>query len=248
MRNKNTVFYGKRLNFGGILHSLLYQQRLYHLFKVLCFYVVVALFVIGCVSAPKPRTSLANTSDIAALDQWRIKGKIAWITQQERTSAYLNWEKNQSSLSFGLTNVLGITLAKMKYDGNMATLTADGKTYTDFSASRLIAQTTGWQIPIANLQHWIKGVAAPEIEKSISADSNDSNENRIQDISYNSDGTLRQFTHSCRACDTWQISYVAYKSWSLYEQNFRLPSSITLLNVNTQAQIKLRISQWSESE
>lgn len=248
MRNKNTVFYVKRLNFGGILRSLLNQQRLFHFTKILSFYILVTLFMFGCVSKPKQVTSLANTSDIAALEQWRIKGKIAWITPQERTSAYINWEKNQASLSFVLTNVLGITLANMKYDGKVATLNADDKTYTDLSASRLIARTTGWQIPIANLQYWIKGITAPESEKVGGEESSDSSENLIQDISFNEDGTLKQFTHSCRACDTWQVTYVQYKSWPLYEQSFRLPTSITLVNVYTQAQIKLRISQWSESE
>lgn len=191
---------------------------------------------------------MANTADIASLEQWRIKGKIAWITPQERTSAYINWEKNQASLSFILSNVLGITLANMQYDGKVATLTADGTSYSDTSASRLIARTTGWQIPIANLQYWIKGIPAPDSGHAQNHKREEPADNRIQDIVYYEDGPLKQFTHSCRACDTWQVSYVQYKNWPLYGQNYQLPTSITLLNVNTQAQIKLRISQWKESE
>lgn len=193
----------------------------------------------GCSNRPTLHESeqavLADKSALIQLNEWRIKGKIAWITPQERTSAYINWDNEQDSAQLVLTNVLGISLANMSYDPQLATLNADGETYTDINPERLIARTTGWQIPIAQLQYWIKGIASPQQKQS------------VNDVKYNEDGSLNNFTSQCPSCDKWKITYSQYKTWQIKESEYRLPAAITLVNLNSQAQLKLRISQWSES-
>ena len=43
----------------------------------------------------------------------------------------MNWTQDTPALTFTLSNVLGIQLAQLKFDGELSTLQADGKVFVD---------------------------------------------------------------------------------------------------------------------
>ena len=114
---------------------------------------VVGLFISAlsaCVSRPSLESEaiIQLNNNLAQLQQWKLKGKIAWITNSERKSAYMNWQQNNKDMQFDLSNLVGINLASLSYNGELATLSSDGQVYEDSSPSALIYKTTGYLVYI----------------------------------------------------------------------------------------------------
>ena len=58
----------------------------------------------------------------------------------------------------------GTTLAYISSDAAGATLvTADQQEYRAFSTESLTRQALGWALPLAQLQHWVRGEAVPDV-------------------------------------------------------------------------------------
>lgn len=185
--------------------------------------------------------ALELNNNLQQLDQWRLKGKIAWISPTKRQSAYINWRQNKQAMDFTLSTILGINAASLIFDGKIAKLEADGNTYFDTSPSQLILQTTGWDIPIQSLQHWIKGASTDKPQKSAK---------NTMKISRFENGLVSQIISSCPSkrfsCSPWQIDYKAYKLEIINGIEYQLPSSIILTNLRSNALIKIRVNEWSE--
>jgi outer membrane lipoprotein LolB len=182
--------------------------------------------------------------NLASLSTWKLKGKIAWISPTERKSAYINWQQNEKEMAFTLSNVLGITLASLTYDEQLATLTADGETYTDTSPSWLIYRTTGWEVPIVPLSSWIKGAASIDGREYRNNISENTSKVRKQSIKRYENGLIQQLIPACNNCDAWQIDYKNYQNARIDGVDYQLPSNISLTNLQSKAVVKIRISEW----
>ncbi len=218
---------------------------------ILIFFMV--LMVTACASPTKLENSQTVEIDnnLAQLKQWALRGKIAWIAPNQRKSAYINWTQDSLSIQFTLSNVLGIQLANMTYDGSMATLSANDNTYTDTSPSALIAQTTGWHVPILDLQYWIKGA----VNRTGRAQSNQ--HTAIESVQRYENGLIKQITTGCDklannrstaiqqgSCAQWTIDYQAYAPVILKGIAYQLPKSIELTKVHGSEKIKIQVNQW----
>lgn len=218
----------------------------------MAFVACLLFFINGCVTKPSIEDQAAITVDnnLAQLTQWRLKGKIAWITPQKRTSAYMNWQQNDAQMQFNLSNVLGITLASLSYDGQSAILQADGKQYQDPSPSALIYRTTGWQVPLTSLSSWVKG--APSHKGRVYKQSQLANKDNTTQVLRYENGLIKQIKPACattpnsESCDDWTIDYTQYTSVTINNVQYQLPSNINMYNTASQATIKMRISQWSQ--
>jgi outer membrane lipoprotein LolB len=205
-------------------------------------YIILALFALnGCVSQPKLENeqAISLNNNLVELQRWKIKGKIAWISPTERKSAYMNWHQNNAQIQFDLSNLLGINLASLDYDGKLATLDANDQTFRDSSPSLVIYQATGWQMPIKQLSTWIKGTAS-----DAGRDAN-GNSSKVEIERYEN-GLVSQIIPKCQQCEQWSIKYDTYESVKLSEQDYQLPTQITMVNDALQATIKIRISEWSQ--
>ena len=207
---------------------------------------VFSLVLIACVSRPslESQAVIQLNNNLAKLQQWKLKGKIAWITTTERKSAYMNWQQNVNTMQFDLSNVVGINLASLSYNGELATLKADGKEYHDPSPSLLIYKTTGWKVPLEPLSSWVKGAISPngrqfnELNKNVSINN--------QKITRYKNGLIKQIKPNCEMCDQWTIDYTSYENVSIGAIKYQLPKQISMFNSASQATIKIRISQWSQ--
>jgi outer membrane lipoprotein LolB len=166
---------------------------------------------------------LPNQEKVGLLTHWELSGKIAVITADERKSAYLNWQQADDKIDFRLSNLLGVSLLKLSYNGNIARLEVDGDIYEDMSTEALIYRTTGWILPLDNLPQWIKGAA---------------NEQDI--VTLNAQGLPQHIKAICQSCAGWEISYSQYKE----VQGVLLPFSIVVNNPSKQTRLKFKVSQW----
>lgn len=166
---------------------------------------------------------LPNQTKLTLMGNWELTGKIAVITPNERKSAYLNWQQAEQDIDFRLSNLIGVSLLNLTYDGDVARLSADGRDYEDASTEALIYRTTGWIIPLDNLPQWIKGVATEQDQ-----------------VTLNEQGLPEHIQAICATCMGWEISYAQYQQ----VQGVWLPFSIEVNNPLRQTRLKFKVSQW----
>lgn len=136
----------------------------------------------------------------------------------------MRWNVSPEESHFTMTNFLGVTLADMHEEQGVATIEADGNSYSDTDTDRLLEAVTGLAVPIAQLKNWIKGLP-----------------NNNDDYVLTDKGLVYELTPQCNDCQNWQVSYGNYKQVN----NVWLPYSVTLKHKHdTKQWIKIRITQW----
>ncbi|MFT7258392.1 MAG: outer membrane lipoprotein LolB [Glaciecola sp.] len=166
---------------------------------------------------------LPNQGKLTLMSHWELTGKIAIITPNERKSAYLNWQQANQVVDFRLTNLIGVSILNLAYDGETARLQADGETYQDQSTEALVYRTTGWILPLDNLPQWIKGSV-----------------NTTDQVVPNEQGLPNIIQPVCATCTGWEITYSEYE----YVQGVWLPFLIEVNNPLKQTRLKFKVSQW----
>ena len=190
--------------------------------------VTLTLVMSACTTLPDgPETAVnlpAQLQRLTTVQQWQIKGKMAIRNDKEAVSAHLNWKTDAPDFDFRLTNLLGITLAKLNVEDGLAVLEADDKRFEDTNPSRLIYQTTGWDIPVSRLLDWIKGLP-------LAGDDYVLNEKQL----------LASLSPACLNCGNWKVSYANYGEVN----GIWLPHQLTLTQTNNSKMlIKIRIDEW----
>ena len=76
---------------------------------------------------------------------------------QNNMSASFELQGNASAGSFGLFNMLGLTLASMRWSEGFAELQSGGETQTYKSADAMVYASLGHSIPLAAVFGWLNG-------------------------------------------------------------------------------------------
>ena len=187
------------------------------------------VLVSGCAARlPQPEGQIDLPEQLSKLRQistWEIGGKLAIKHPDQSLSANLRWQTQQPDFEFRLSNFLGITLVDMQNTRDGAVLEADGEIYTDPSASLLLYQMTGWDIPVNQLLSWIKGV--PKTGDIYQLDEH---------------GLVSELKPACQQCAGWIVSYSRYQQ----VDDVWLPHALTLTNpLQPDHSIKIRIYKWT---
>ena len=169
--------------------------------------------------------SKAHQVKLSQIQQWKLKGRMAFKSTDEKFSANLNWQQIEDSYHLSLNTMLGINILSMHGDNHSVELDADDEHYQDTDASHLIWRITGWQIPVSQFPFWIKGQAGPT-DQAIYAQS----------------GVVSQLIPHCDNCTGWLISYSDYRQLG----DVWLPHNITLDNPSLGNQILIRVNQWTK--
>jgi outer membrane lipoprotein LolB len=194
------------------------------LFAILC-----TIVLSGCALRPADvsQNPMTQSQSLASLQQWQVNGKLAIITSEDRKSASLHWRQHEQSISLLLSSVVGSTIAKLDYDGTIASLNADDQTWQDRSPSELIFRTTGWQVPVEQLSEWMKG----EVNAA------------MVDTRFDN-GLVQSFTTQCEACLPWKIQYNSYGEFEFEQGTLTLPTSMRLSQEASGTLLILRIDNW----
>ncbi|MFT4653505.1 MAG: outer membrane lipoprotein LolB [Patiriisocius sp.] len=231
-----------------------------HLHMKLITTILMTIGLMACNVRPalEDQAVINVNNNLTQLTQWKLKGKIAWITPTQRRSAYMYWQQEDANKQFGLSNVLGMTLVSLAFDGQLATLLFDGKEYQGPSPAMLVYQTTGLQVPLEALSSWVKG--APSVdgrsEKNIGDDDTDGVPIE-QKITRFENGLIKQIKPICANisqknapindnCNQWTIDYTSYTNATINNVQYQLPMQISMFNSANQTTIKMKISEWSQ--
>lgn len=186
------------------------------------------LLISACtsVSPPKPITPemealwQTHQTQLTALNQWQLNGRIAITTPDENWVANVYWlqQENHYRLQFHIPPGQSV----MALNGNSAAVTlrtSDNQSFVAQDPDELIAKVLKLTIPVRGLTYWIRGIPKP-IEL-------------VSDYQLDDSGYLYILQQ-----DGWSIEYKRYQEVN----QLHLPDKITLQN--EQFKVKIAISEW----
>lgn len=198
----------------------------------------VLVLLHGCASAPPPpdedhsRTEPSDwderRTELAAFDQWTLEGRIA-VRQGDRndTGIIRMWEQDGEDFELRISSsFMGMGLTQIKGDpGHLIINTPDGEQYISDNPQLLIHEAMGWDLPIANLSWWVRGLPAPGDDEF--------------HLYFDEDGNVGHLHQ-----DGWEIYYENHAS-----TNGELPATPRRLTAtHGNALVRIAISSWEHND
>ena len=129
--------------------------------------VLLVLFA-GCSTVPEAPGPDAESRwqarqlALNALQDWTLDGRIAIQRETEGWFASLHWLQRGSAYQLQVSGPAGQGAARLSGDDTGVTLTlGNGTAYHALRPEALLAAHLGWQVPVAGLRYWIRGLPAP---------------------------------------------------------------------------------------
>jgi outer membrane lipoprotein LolB len=165
-----------------------------------------------------------RATQLLAMQHWKIEGKIAFITPQEKESAGISWRINEQSgtQQLNLNSYLGINVLDLTSEQSQHTIKFDGKTYTGSNLPELIQSLTGLHLPVEALKFWLKSIPY----------------NTADQILFDSTSHLPTKLTSLYQGELWQINYQQYKTIGAY------PLATKMMITKDDLLIKIAINKW----
>lgn len=198
---------------------------------LLLMFIGLSLFISGCSSVSNTtkqkltkQTIEQRSAQLKQLDNWKIKGKIAFIEKDSRHSASLSWLMNEKEKKqqLHLTSYLGINVLQLDSNGNEHTIQFDGETYKGKNLDQLILGISGLTLPTQALSFWLKGIAFTEDDS----------------MNYHEKTNLPTSLISHYNNENWQVNYSNYKQ----VDNFQLATKFSIKKDDLL--IKIVINNW----
>ncbi|MEZ8259715.1 lipoprotein insertase outer membrane protein LolB [Vibrio cyclitrophicus] len=123
--------------------------------------IFMTIIMVGCSSIPEQPTSVewqSHQNRLLQIENYQASGKLAYISPEQRQSLNFIWKHSPTQSQLRLTTFLGQTALNLTIDSAGAkVVTYDDQVFTHASASVLVEQLTGLQIPIDHLPQWFLG-------------------------------------------------------------------------------------------
>lgn len=124
--------------------------------------IFLTITMVGCSSIPEQPTSVewqSHQNRLLQIENYQASGKLAYISPEQRQSLNFIWKHSPNQSQLRLTTFLGQTALNLTIDSLGAkVVTYDDQVFTHASASVLVEQLTGLQIPIDHLPQWLLGI------------------------------------------------------------------------------------------
>lgn len=99
--------------------------------------------------------------DLAALDTWKVVGKVGLRTAEESRSANLDWSQAPDHYRMLISGPFGAGRSVLEGRRGAVTLTTGDGRFEASSPEALMQQQLGWSLPISALDYWVRGLPAP---------------------------------------------------------------------------------------
>lgn len=190
---------------------------------------LVILLLSACAAqTPMPTPPVQNEQSwemrqqsLSQLTRWQAEGALSIQTARGTDSMQFNWQlQNQEAYTLRLMGPVGTGYGILKAQpGQSVYFAPQNKVYRGSNPEALLAQVTGWQLPVENLYYWLRGLPAPGSKATLQFDNTHSH------LVY-----LKQ--------DGFEIRFQSYSG----VKSVDLPSK--LLIENNAIRVKIVITQW----
>ena len=123
--------------------------------------VALLILISACSRTPLQPDIAVKDSDLRAIQDWQLKGKIGLRGPDFAESAYLNWRQCSERFMVQLNGPLGTGSVRLKGDTSQTTITTTDESFTTESPHQWLFEHFGWQLPVMHLPYWLKGIPAP---------------------------------------------------------------------------------------
>ena len=127
-------------------------------------YALLLLLALTACATPPAREASPTALDLASprYSNWQIRGRVALVKGDQGWHASLNWREDAGRYRLDLSGPLGQGAIRLEGDAAGVRLqTADGHDYVAEDADALVLAVTGWQLPVAGIRYWVRGVPVP---------------------------------------------------------------------------------------
>jgi len=126
---------------------------------------LLVLLLSGCAAVPPtapPGVDSITSADRAAISHWQFHGRVSLTQGEQGWHAGLDWENRADQYRLQVSGPLGQGALLLTGDEYVVTLVdGEGRIYTAQDAEGLLQQVAGWQLPVAGLRYWVRGLPAP---------------------------------------------------------------------------------------
>jgi len=185
------------------------------------FIAVLIALTAGCVGTPRQDPTShsweQHSSGLAALEQWKMQGKMAFRNVDHAESASVTWLQNNENTEVRLSGPLGFSATTISGDGEVVEVVQAEETRRyPMSDTTAIFADTGIELPLHALPYWLKGLPNPQAD--------------IVEQEF-LQGQLKRLVQS-----GWVISYEQYKFFDRYS----LPTKLKMRRADTQVRVIMR--------
>ena len=178
---------------------------------------LIALVLSACASthSPPPLNAAEQKAQwqitkeqLANVKSWRLRGKMGVKTGPKGGSATLKWDYNGDLQRIELYGPFGGGRVIIQTDADGAVLRdTKGNTLVGNSASAVLYQRLGWQVPFDYLADWARGLPGEN----------------ARDLILDDQGRLKELKQ-----DNWMVLYENYKPFSSGELSVTLPTRLVV--------------------
>jgi outer membrane lipoprotein LolB len=191
-----------------------------------CLLILLLFFLNACTgvvvkeSAPGGSAAYQTRADqLDAVSEWGLVGKISLDDGDQGGSGRLQWDIKGNASEMDFHGALGRGAWNLQIEPGMVMLReANGAESSSHDVNTLVQDRIGWSIPVAALQWWVRGLAAPGTTEKEELDAR---------------GLLKSLDQF-----GWRIDFNRYKLIGETELPVRLDA------VRGDYRVKLAISRW----
>ena len=169
---------------------------------------LVLLSLASCQSAPRLEEMTAwqvRESELLDLSDWRLQGRVNARYQEESHTPRIRWQQNQENYAIRLWGTFNAGATNIQGRPGFVTFEQGSEVRTASRPEDLILEHLGYELPVSQLEYWIKGVPTPEVQ------------HEMQLGEFNEVLSLEQ--------SGWQISYRDYRLYGDYSLPRRIEMS-----------------------
>lgn len=108
-----------------------------------------------------PPSWSAHQNEMASIDKWQIKGKLAYRNNTDSGSAWFDWTQHGDKFTIYLSGPFGVGTVQISGNAQAITLSQPGKAdISSHSPSTLTQRLFGWQLPVEQMRFWVRGIPA----------------------------------------------------------------------------------------
>lgn len=185
---------------------------------------LIAMLLSACVTTPRVTAPAESWPERRAQLQsdatFELAGRAAVNAQGQGFNASLRWTQEGPRSTVSLDGPLGVGGAVIETDGRTISLATSRERVEGDAARAAMESRLGFQLPLAELRYWVRGVPAPEMEASEALD---------------------PASQLLSALDQsgWHIDYTEYVA----TDSGRLPRRLTATREGTR--VKLVVDRWN---
>jgi len=131
----------------------------------------IGLLLAGCQSAPpldETTAWQARQAQLLALDSWQLQGRVNARYQDESHTPRIRWQQDNEHYEIRLWGTLNAGATRIEGRPGMVTFEQGGDIQIASSPEELVLDNLGYELPVSQLEYWIRGLPTPGEEHSLS--------------------------------------------------------------------------------